>query len=675
MLSLLACFAIGQVPTQLTVDEVRQRLEYPVTYKSDPIRLPVALDEVGRMVGVRIRCESELQPAVVVVGVKNKPAKEVVQHLVSGVGAGSAIINGTLVVGMGITTSTETARQKERQLQAIKNTLDARAKQLKVDEPVDLQAATRTAALIVPALQVTDGSVRPPYQLVQETSQKAPVHRAVVELLRVVGPGGLRPEDDRPLVVSMRELDPERARKAQAVLDKFAREQSPWAKAFEQVMKLAANSGEGYYWDLLNKSISVDETKPDNFRITVTNTSWGRTVMAEIRAGSEELFSVGETLPRERIYTNPGGEYFPYTKAAGIKVSLGELATHLFELRRAASGGKQVPYEANLMKKIADPFRNEPLALTLAQPAAEVADRLGLNIVAFVGDSLLNSVVYGNYNLQDNQVPGEQVLSLVGNMGGTLRKRGDWLLGYCANPEAYLENQIDRVALGKFLGKALKPGALTFDQFLAARKEMSLGQLAFARQFARIVRPGFDSLNPVSIEMLELFQSLKPGQMTQAENGGIPFANLAPDIQIKFRGYISHQRRRQRFQPDDSIDAPPTQQEILSSRVFLVRSSRYGVLTLQGADLKRSTYNPYVNYSFHDFNRYRGIRNLDDVMAQFRGQAAWQARMDTMGFTVDITRRRPQGFTTSQYITDITTTPLSEAQVAQAIARYFQSGG
>ena len=674
MLSLLASVVIGQAAPQLTVEQVQERLEMPVTLRLDPVRLPVALDEVGRAVGVRIRCESELQPAVVVLGVKGKPAKEVVQHLVAGIGAGSAIINGTLVVGMGITTPQETAKQRARQLQAIKSAIEARAKQLQIDEPLDIQPAIRTAALLIASMQAADGSVRPPYQLAVETSQKSPIHRAMIGLMRVIGAENLRPEDDRPIVITMRNLEPERVRRAQEVLNKFIDEQTAWSKVFDTAMKVAVNTGDGFAWDLLNKAISIQDAKPDGFSITVTNTNWGRTVVAVIRSGSEELFAVGETLPRDRVYTNPGGEHFSPSKASGIKVSLGELPKRLLDLRQAIQLGTQIRYDVPLMKRIADPYRNEPLALTVVQPAADVASKLDLNIVAFLGDSLLNSVIYGFVNVENGFISGEHVLSLAGNMGGGLRKRGDWLLGYSSNPEAYLENQIDRIALGKFMGLALKPGALSFEQFLAARKEMSINQLQFARQFARIVRPGFDSLNPISIEMLEVFGALKPGQVTQAEAGGIPFANLSPELQNKFRGFISHQRRRQRTANDDSIDAPPTLQEILASRIFLARTSKYGMLALNGAELKSGNYNPYVNYSFQDFDRYRGSQSLDQILPQLKDQPVWLARLDTIGFTFDIKRRRPQGFSTAQYVTDVTTSPLTTAQIGQAISRYFGNG-
>ena len=94
-------------------------------------------------------------------------------------------------------------------------------------------------------------------------------------------------------------------------------------------------------------------------------------------------------------------------------------------------------------------------------------------------------------------------------------------------------------------------------------------------------------------------------------------------------------------------------------------------MILNGANLKSRTYNPYISYSFRDFDQFRGFRTVEEILVQFNQTSVWLAQMDSIQFRVDIQRRRPQGFGTAQYITDVTTTPLTTNQLGQALSRYF----
>lgn len=673
MIAFLAAVIVSQAPQTMSAEEIWRRLEAPISIRTDPTRLANALDQIAGMVGVRIRCDAALEPAVVVVGVRNKPAKEIVKHLLDGIGAGSFVQGGTLHVGMKVASQEQTQKQRELELKALQSAIDGRAKTLKIDEPIDPQIAPRAAAQATMSFQSANGEYRAPYQSMYNAASQAPSVRANAGLMRVVGAEALRLENDKSKTITLKSLDDKGYQEALGVFRKLETEQGPWADAFSQVHKLAAKS-ENYYIaeDLLSRSVSIKGSEPDNFRMIVSSQPWGRAVTIQILSGGEVLFESVESLPRQRFYTDPGGEYFNNQKASSSKVDLAEKVVRVEAYRKQSQDNKPKELDWNLMRLLVDPWRNEPISFTRAQPMADVAQKLDLNLVTYLGDGLITQLAYQFYNDNPTTISGDQVLSLAGygTISG-LRKKGDWLIGYCSNPEQYLSTQLDRPALGRFLNLALRPGALRFEQFLAARKEMGSQPLNTARQLARLVRPGFDSLNPVNIETLDLFAMLRPGQLSQARTVGIPIATLPPELESKLRQFIGYQRRRSQV-PDDSIDAPPTFDDIRKSRLFLDQSSKNGILYLDGQQgLSRLMFTNYSYFNFQDFENFRGYSSAQQVAQNFNNRLSWPARMDTLMFRIEVKRKRTQAFGTSQYIVDVTQNPLSAMQAGQLVERYF----
>lgn len=675
MIGILAFVAVSQTPAVMSAEEINRRLEAPISYRTDPVRLPVALDEIGALVGVRIRCEAELQPAVVVVGFKGRPAKEAVQHLMNGIGAGSFIQNGTLHVGIRVTTEREAEKQKELELKAIVSTLENRAKQLKLDDPLDTALAARTAAQAQLMVQTAASGEYRPYYNMYGAVRQAPAYRASIGILQAVGPELLRTTDDRTKVVSMRDLTPEQQAKVREKFRKLEKEQAAWSEPFVPLFKMLANNQFGYVDDdLLSKAVSLKGSKPDSFQIVVTPSSWGRTATVEISSGGEPLFEVNEGLPKQRVYTDPGGEPFQTQAASAIIIPLGEKVQRLEDSRTPDKDNKPKPHDWNLMKLIADPWRNEPLAFTRAQPMADVMLKLNQNFATYLGDGLMHQLAYNYYGNPVKEVRGDQVMQFV-NYGGIsgLRKKGDWVIGYCSNPESYLENQVNRLALGKFLTLALKPGALSFDQFLAARKEMGANQLNIARQIARVVRPGFDSLNPINVDLLEVVSKLKPGMLNQMQTSGVPISNMPPDLQKRMMQYVGYMRRSNYGgYPSESIDAPPTLQEVRQARVFVSRTGVDGIMTMEGSERSGKS---FTAYAYYQFQQASSLRYSTNVPAHVLNRPSWLARMDTIQFRMEIQRKRTQMFGTSQYITDVAVAPLTQAQLVEALMRLNNSGG
>lgn len=678
MIAFLALAVIGQAPSTMSAEEIMQRLEAPITLRTDPTRLANALDQMGAQIGVRFQCDAALQPAVVVVGVRNKPAKEILKHLVDGIGGASFVYAGTMHVGMKVATDEQMEKQREAEIKAIDSNNESRAKQLKIDDPIDPTLAPRTASQLLIALQAPYGEYRMPYNSFYQAVAQAPPMRATAGLMRAIGGENLRLGNEKTKTITLKNLSEERRKSALEVLDKLYEEQAPWADAFTQVIKLSANA-QNYYLpeDLIARSVSIKGSKPNDFRLAIATTPWGRSATMQILSSGEVLFESIESLPRQRVYTDPGGEMFPASKAREVKVELGEKVARIESFRRSIQNGKSVEYDWNLMKMVADPNRNEPISLTRAQPMADVAAKLNLNIVTYLGDGLISQMAYVQNNDASTTINGDQVLSLTsyGVISG-LRKKDDWLIGYCSNPEQYLSTQASRPALGRFLSLALKPGALTFEQFVNARKELGIQPFNIAYQLARFIRPGFESLNPINIETLDLIAMMRPGQLNQARTTGVTIASLPPELESKLRQFAGFQRRRNIHIPDDSIDAPPTMDEFRKAKLFLDQTSKMGTLALQNTPggqpgPNRLMYTAYAYFNFQDFENYRRYTTVAQVAQTFQNRLLWPARMDTYTFRVEILRRRTQAFGTSQYITDITQSPLTPNQGAELVQRYF----
>ena len=677
MIATFALAILGQTPATFSADEIIQRLEQAITLRTEPTRLANALDQIGAQVGVRFQCDSALQPAVVVVGVRSKPAKEVLKHLVDGIGASSYIYAGTMHVGMKVPTDEQIEKQRAAEIKAIDSAIESRAKQLKIDEPLDSTMAPRAASQMLVALQAPSGEYRFPYQMFSQVAAQSPAMRASAGLLRAVGGENIRLEDEKPKVITLKSLSEERKKAAMEVLERLYEEQGPWADAFSQVLKVSSNS-QNFYWtdELLTRSVSIKDSKPNDFRLSIASMPWGRSATIQIMSGGEILFEFVDSLPRRRVYTNPGGEVFPPTNARHIQVQLGEKVLQVESMRKLAQGNQPVEYDWNLMRQIADPNRNEPISFTRAQAMAQVAEKLDLNLVSYLGDGILNYLVHYQYT-DSPSVTGDQILSLssYGVVSG-LRKKGDWLIGYCSNPEQYLATQSNRPALGRFLSLALKPGALTFDQFLNARKDLGPQPFQLAYQLARFVRPGFDSLNPVNVETLDLMAILRPGQLNQARTIGISIASLSPELSTMLRRFVGFQRRRNSIVPDDSIDAPPTLDDFRKATLFLDQTSKIGTLALQnpisqGQPTNRLMYSMYSHFNFQDFEQFRRYSTPAQIAQTFQNRLVWPARMDTYMFRIEIQRKRTQAFGTSQYITDVTLPPLTPTQGVELVQRYF----
>jgi hypothetical protein len=674
MIAILACVVIGQGSPALSAEEIQRRLEAPIIYQTDPVRLPVALDAIGSMVGVRIRCEPELQPAVVVVAVRGKPAKEVIQHLMDGIGAAPMIQAGTYHVGLRLVTPEQSAKQRELEIKAISAALAAKMKSIKADEPMDPNLPNRIAQYAILALQSSPTEYRPPHSSLYSAQMQTPAVRATTAILNVVGAELLRNEGDRPKIVDMRSLDEGQASKVRAVLARYEQEQAMWSAPFEPVYKLLASSqyapiGE----ELLERSLPLGKAKPDGFRIRVASTQWGRSAQIEILAGGVTVADIADWLPNQRIYTDPGGEYFGAAKANQITVPLGDKVKWMESARRPNKDGTAKAYDFNLFRLLSDPWRNEPISYTRAQCLPAVSEKLGLNLVTYLGDALVNQLLYDYYGQGGDTAKGDQVLNLTGYGAiNGLRKKGDWLIGYCVNPEAYLSSQLDRNGLAKFLMLANKPGALTFEQFLKARKELGASQLQVARQFARLIRPGFDSLNPVSIEVLDLLAKLTPGQLNMAKRSGLPVASLDSDLERQFRRYVGYQRRRNQYNiPDDSIDAPPTLDDFRRARIILTQESIQGLIFLDGSNTLRVSFTPYAYYSFQSFDQFRGMDAASAISVGTRSRLCWPARMETIRIHIEIPRKRSQVISTTQFLTDVSVNPLAKNQIIQVIDRYF----
>ena len=656
MLGVIATLCLSQAA--LSADEIYQRLEAPIRYQSEPVRLSVALDEIGALVGVRIRCESELQPAVVTLYVDGRPAKEAIQHLLKGVGGAMVVQSGTLRVGIPPPNEAQEAQRREEERKAINSYLDEKQKQLGTNEK-NAEEATNAAGKTLLFIQ-NPGYV--PYQALVEATRKNPVSRAAVKLLKAIGPELLQSEEPSH-TISLSNIPTEKVNAVREVLRELSADQAVWLNAFSQVRKII---GDGLSYQipssLLRDVIAANDAKVDGFDIEVRTGPWGRYIKLEFTSAGLPTMEYADSLPRKRGYLDAGGKRYSNPNAKALVVDANEIAIQIFRLR----DGGAVPYDWNLMRKLADPWKNEPLGYTNASAMPKVAQQLKTNLAVFLTDSSLNNLFYYNpVGKVPTTVNGEQALAAANYGTSGLREKDGWVYAYPQNPELYLSTQIDRAELGRYLKLALEPGALSFEQVLQAYRHMGPNNLHVARGLARIIRPGFDSLNPQQVEFLESLSKMSPATLRQARGGGIAFASLPKPLQARLQQFIGFRPRKTR-DFEDQYDAPPTIEDIRKSRLKLHNLSTPGVMVMEGSGVQ-GMYNPY---GYYQFTPITDARLLPVINEEGKRRLTWPATLDEIRFELEIPRKVPQSFGVMQFTTNVAKDPMTPQQ----LIRYIDGG-
>ena len=675
MVAVLAFLSVLQTPQVLTAAEIAQRLEAPVTMHTNPVRLVVALDELGSRVGVRIRCESELSAAVVVVGVKNRPAKEVLQYLVDGIGAGKTVYNGTVYVGLALISPELEEKRRLGARQSMVRTIDSVGKNASIDKPFDEAFMTRIGGLAKMTLQSAQDAYRPPHPDLYQVRSKSPVYRLYARLLAVIGPDALLQGQNGTVVIDQSTLSRSQRPLADQALARFAEEQNQCAQALDSMLKLAAKvQYPNVPGELLDFAEPLGKAEPNSFRMTIQPSQWSQSVNFEVRAGGLTVQELTEQLPKQRIYVRAVGETFNASQAANVKVDYGPAVMRFQDFRAPLSDGKAKPFDYVFAREFANAWKNEPLSYSKVQPLADVAAALDLNVVAYLSDQLLTSFIYDQSPVQQSGVTGQQVINFLGSVGrtGGLRKLDKYLLSFVQDPEQYLAAQMDRQSLTTMMNLAMRPGPLTFAQMSASFGKMGANYYYQARQLAKLVRPGFESLNPMDLQVLELMAKFNGGQLNGLRGGGIPVASLPTTIEQRMRRSWGIGRRYGRWQPNDTIDAPPTLDEYRKGVVKLATTSRDGLIAIFGSDDGRTSFTPYVYFNFQSFESFRGADPRTFKIENYlSSRICWPARLETISLVIEIPRKSPIQYQTSQYIADVSQAPIPYDQIMPTIQRYF----
>jgi hypothetical protein len=323
MLGILTTLAVLQVSATMSAEEIRARLEAPITFETGPVRLPVALEELGNSVGIRIRCDSELQPAVVAVFAKNQPAKDILKRLLDGISAGSSIYQGTLQVGMGIASPELEAKRLAGAKASIQQWIDNRGKTAQIDKPLDSAYFARLGALALIFLQGqgSESGYRAPHPEIYQSAMRSPLGRLFARSLAAVGPEALLQNPDKLAVISSKNLEQDQAAKVEKGLAEFIEEQSQSSAAMSDVWKVLNRGWEAYLpGSVVGAAEPLGDRKPDSIRIELLPDRWNRVITFQVLSGGQVIEEQQDYLGRQRAYIAPPGEPYDLSKANNIKV-------------------------------------------------------------------------------------------------------------------------------------------------------------------------------------------------------------------------------------------------------------------------------------------------------------------------------------------------------------------
>jgi hypothetical protein len=676
MLAILAASLLGFTGQKTSPEEIQKRLEMPVRISLEPVRLPVALAEIGGQVGVQVRCQPLLQKAIVVIQCDGKPAKELIQWLADEIGAGTTIKDGTLHFGLVDLTEEQASQIQDRDLASVKATLERNLKANKADEPLEPGYAQRLASVCITNLQHDQDEFRRGSMLPYTSTNRTPAYRAAFALLSALGPEILCTESGNHTIdLSSLSNQPEKREQARQILARLNEEQRVWSDAFKPVFKLAGqNPYNGVSIDLLQNSVDISKTPINGFTCRINTLGSGRAVFLDFTSGSETIFDHSSYLPRFRFRKNLVGTPFLPSRGAGIKVELPVRVTAVDRLLRNPREAKFLNSDLSTIRSFADCWKNEPLSFTPVAAVPKLAEKLKLNFAIYLSDSLLFQLLQPIDSDTNTEISGDSLLSLIlyGAQVSNLRQRDDWIFNGVGSPDEYLAAQLDRNALGQLLSTALRPGALTTNQAIALVKD-NPGLLNLGWMYSRIVRPGFDYLNPINTELLSLIAELTPSQFRGAETSGIPYMSLPKVMQQRVQRLLGYQRRWTRKVTDDE-GAPPTLTQVQGSRIFMARTSQVGVLLGDiNNDQTVNETNRYSQYLFSDFEFLRG-QDPDSAVRQLLARPCWNARLEMTTFKIAIPRKPPIGFSTSHFATDVSLPPLTPRQLANSIEEYFSGG-
>lgn len=615
---MLGCFLLLGVglsaqQTTLTAEDIQLRLERPVTLSTVPTRLPMLLTQLGSRIGVPIKCQSELNNAVVMVAVRNQPAKEVIERLKDNIGAGTAIQAGSLLFGMRVTTPEELAKLEKQRVRTMRSYIDNLLTSSEAEKDLDVNEMTRAADLALAFLgQDPRGGFRPAHPIIFTVATRSPMDRFTARLLDAIGPDDLaRFIGDKPTFLDSKNLPEDIQRSVGKALGQLRKESDLWHDAFDKVQEVVDNTGNyGLPGSIADDSMPEKGVGLNGFRIAFYPED--SQFLVEVLSGKESVSEKNIYVPgRGSRWINPKGSYINPSQLPQETVAAPEDYLRLVTMANGVDG-KPSPIDNELLSRISDPWKYDPLSFSMCSCLPELMTKLKLNLVAYLSDQGIYSVIYPFATKKEFTTL--ELMNYAGSMGiGQLRKDGEWLTSGPGNPENYLKNQMDRVPLGKFLKRAYEVGCLTLEEYADAISKLPQDGSSKARQLASLVRPGFDSLNP-SYSFIEVYRRLTPGQRSLLRTSGLPISQLTGNSRRTVEG-MSGVGRRRRFNgnPEGLYTDPPTRDELANAKMVLTTESTTGLLGTYGQQEDDNLYRRYMNYQFFDVAPYRRSRSNVDV--------------------------------------------------------------
>lgn len=592
-------------------------LDQRVSVRQQAARLPNALENLSQETGVRLEAAPFFANDVVMVTVRDRPLKDVLDKIAEVVSGEWRVVEGVRVLGRNQAKLQEEERRSLEQRIASVRTAQAKA--------AELLAAPYTFDSLQDALLRRDDIEKrggeslttDQYMALQRIASLGPVQRAALRLFVTLDPkvvGGLPPRGR--VVFSTSPTAMQRQLTGSAIARKLLEEQALWA----DVHQSGAHSDTRIFFGPTEAPTRPFTRGIAKFRITAERTHWSDipsvtfSVVAEdgrvMAHTSIDLWSLTYTKPAEQP-TTPSQPNEPIPLSDSAKEFLE------FALKRSGSPGASATYNpvpAGLRERLLNPERHDPLSFLISEALQFMVDRREIDFVGLIPDNLAVSV---GMREGDTRI----TTAMLGRRIGRLLHEDEtekWLTLRPADPYRERSMRIDRAALGELLRSVAQHGRMTLDAAAAFVLKSAPPSYGWIRLASAMIEPSgeYDFWQRGDVDALRLYGTLSAQQRQLLASGGrLAISTLAP-VQMELIRKLTFGADAQLNRGGASVEVEVTEGEYLGPSTEVTEVLPRGIPN--DAFLTLASDESTVLYSFDskEDNPYSAGYELDAIASQ-----------------------------------------------------------
>ena len=416
--------------------------------------------------------------------------------------------------------------ERNRAIQAFSNALNERRTQLQKLTPWSEQEADHYIEQIQALIKDLPTTNPPPpwRKRGQQLLLQSPFSRAIKELVATMDPVELAgiPTAFRT-VWSSKPTQTQRpfSTLSQKILEQYAQNDLIWKKAIvSHSVTPPTVTGNPFWTQQLATLLKTDRHSSPTFLLAFDN---GRDfTLTAYDDDGKKIASSTDSL-QGRLPTNDDSLKTLFNNPKEKPISLEGDSRLLTDFIRKGNIDERGTPPANLLAKLLDPERTDPLALTGSPLLVRVTEARNINMIARLPDKL--AVIDEIAAIRGQESDASLALGQYSDWGGLIDFHDGWLTVRPDHPAQTRTIQVDRRALGKYLNRLNRKTPLTIDEqasFIAPLPEFESNDLPF-RQATYLNCPEAMFMD---FPILRFYAEVTPQQRERMQTVGMPLASL-----------------------------------------------------------------------------------------------------------------------------------------------------